>query len=96
MNDPAARPFPQDQRRSVLIRKATWTDRAALTRLAELDSAEIPVAPILLAFVHRDLRAALSLRDGAIVADPFHRTAEVVELLTLHAEQLLRPGRSPR
>ncbi len=32
--------------------------------------------------------AALSLRDGSVIADPFSPTAELVELLRLRARQL--------
>ena len=36
---------------------------------------------ILIAEVGEELRAALSLSEGSVVADPFHPTADVVELL---------------
>jgi hypothetical protein len=35
-----------------------------------------------------ELRAALSLTDGATIADPFHRTASLVDLLNMRARQL--------
>ncbi|HEX4281681.1 MAG TPA: hypothetical protein VHZ27_13005, partial [Solirubrobacteraceae bacterium] len=41
---------------------------------------------------HRPSRPG-SARDGAVVADPFHRTAQLVTLLQTRAEQLLRDDR---
>jgi hypothetical protein len=73
---------------SVVIRPERPEDRAALARLAELDSARLPAAPVLVAVVGGELRAALSLSDGAAIADPFHRTAWLMTLLTVRAGQL--------
>jgi hypothetical protein len=76
---------------SITIRNAYADDESAINRLAALDSAGRPPAmPLLLAEVDGDLRAALSLRDSSVVADPFHRTVEIVELLRTHAESLRR------
>lgn len=63
------------------IRFATERDETAVTRLSALDSARVPAGLLLLAEEHGDLRAALSLNDGRAIADPFHRTAHLVELL---------------
>ena len=52
-----------------------------MTRLASLDSAPVPPGPLLLAERDGELRAALSLSDGRAVADPFHPTAAIVDLL---------------
>ena len=71
----------------VTIRRATESDEAALARLAALDSAAVPAAPVLLAESNGELRAALSLRDGETVADPFHPTAKLLELLATFAAQ---------
>ena len=73
---------------SVTIRHAFPDDELALVRLAALDSAEVPPQPLLVADVHGELRAALSLRDGSVIADPFHRTRPLVELLSSRAAQL--------
>jgi hypothetical protein len=73
---------------SIVIRPDRPEDRRALARLAGLDSASVPRSPLLLAEVGGELRAALSLADGAAIADPFHRTAWLVSLLTVRAEQL--------
>jgi hypothetical protein len=43
---------------------------------------------ILIAEVHGELRAAYSLSEGRTIADPFHRTAELIDLLMLRANHL--------
>ena len=70
---------------SILIRGASGSDGPVLTRLAALDSAPVPFGPTLIAEVDGEPRAALALRDRTVVADPFERTAEVVQLLQVHA-----------
>ncbi len=70
----------------VTIRSAYADDAASLARLAALDSAEVPAGPMLIAEVEGELRAALSLRDGAALADPFVPTVALVRLLRLRAE----------
>jgi hypothetical protein len=70
---------------SITIRPAYADDHSPVARLAALDSAEIPSAPILLAEVDGQLRAALSLDDGAVIADPFFPSVHLVELLRSHA-----------
>jgi hypothetical protein len=72
----------------VTVRLASSADAGALARLAELDSRPLPPGPHLMA--ERDGRpdAALSLTTGALVADPFRRTAELRELLRCHAGRL--------
>jgi hypothetical protein len=65
----------------ITIRRARPSDAEALKRVAELDSSRAPTAPVVLAAVGGEVRAALSLADGAIVADPFHETVAIVELL---------------
>ena len=67
----------------------------ALIRLAALDSAEVPAGPVMLAEVAGEVRAAVSLSDRTVIADPFHPTAPLVELLVKWAEQALGE-RSPR
>jgi hypothetical protein len=70
---------------TISIRATTTADARTLARLAALDSAPAPFGPTLIAEVDGQPRAALGLRDGRIVADPFARTAELVQLLELHA-----------
>ena len=83
---------------TITIRLAGDGDTAALATLAQLDSASVPESPVLLADEGGQLRAALSLRDGSAVADPFHRTAAIVELLSARAAQLRgdEPARARR
>ena len=69
---------------SVTIRVAHAGDEEALGRLAALDSRHVPAAPVLVAIVDGELRAARSLADGSAVADPFARTADLVALLAAH------------
>jgi hypothetical protein len=73
---------------SLTLRFGFPDDAQALARLAALDSAQSPAHPVLLAEVNGELRAALSLSGGAVVADPFHASAAVVELLRARALQL--------
>ena len=75
----------------VSIRLATSDDHPALVRLAALDSGEVPFRPALVAELDGELVAALSLRGGRPLADPFRRSAEIVELLELRARQLAAP-----
>jgi hypothetical protein len=70
---------------TITIRPAFADDRAALIRLAALDSSPVPTSPVLLAEVDEEARAALSLADGSVVADPFFRTLDLVALLRAHA-----------
>jgi hypothetical protein len=65
----------------VTLRTATAADAAEVTRLATIDSASVPSGPLLLAEVDGELRAALSIADGGVIADPFVPTANLVELL---------------
>ena len=63
---------------SLLIYLARTDDRRELHRLAALDSSDPLQGDVLLGRVDGELRAALSLSDGRVVADPFTRTAHVV------------------
>jgi hypothetical protein len=69
----------------ITIRAAGDADLAALARLAGRDSDRVPAGPLLIAAVGPEVRAAISLVDGAVVADPFHRTVELVEMLRIRA-----------
>jgi len=72
----------------VTLRYAAAADADGLDVLAQLDSALAPAGPALVAEVDGRLRAALPLDGGAPIADPFHRGAELIELLRLRAAQL--------
>jgi hypothetical protein len=70
---------------AITITHSTESDSRHLWRLAALDDRRAPRGPALLAYVDGELRAALGLVDGQAVADPFHPTAELVEMLRLQA-----------
>ena len=71
---------------SITIRPAYADDHTALAHLAALDSAAgVPASPMLLAEVDGELRAALSLTDATVIADPFFATQHLVRLLRAHA-----------
>jgi hypothetical protein len=74
---------------TISIRPAAESDDRTLMRLAALDSAPVPSGDVLLADIDGEPRAALSLLDGSVVADPFERTADVVRLLQVHATAVL-------
>ena len=77
----------------VTIRYAFPDDARALARLAALDSQPASSDMLLIAEVAGELRAALT-RDGQAIADPFHPTADLVQLLRARARQLEAAERS--
>jgi hypothetical protein len=80
--------------RPLTVRTASDADRTALDRLAALDSAE-PLRDSRALMAELDGRpvAAVALSDQAVLADPFERTAEIVEMLKLRVRQLSRRPR---
>ena len=80
---------------AVTIREGEPADDAALRRLAERDSATVPSGPLVVALAGGELRAAVAIDDGATIADPFHRTDELVELARTRATQLRERRQSP-
>ena len=85
---PAATHVPRCVVEDVTIRRATEADRAALDRLAALDSARAPVGEVLIAVVGDEAWGAIEIGGGAAIADPFRPTAALVELLSLRAARL--------
>ena len=71
----------------ITIRMSEASDRAALGRLAALDSRDKLRGEALLGFERGALVAALPLDGGEPIADPFEFTAGVVDLLKLRAYQ---------
>ena len=65
----------------LVLRPATSVDTADLERLAALDSARPLEGEVLLAYAGGDVRAALAVETGRVVADPFYPSADLVELL---------------
>ncbi len=74
--------------KAIVIRTASAADDRVLARLAALDSQPPLAGPALLAEVDGAPRAALALAADRAVADPFHPTADLVELLRLRASRL--------
>ena len=72
----------------VMLRPATVADDAAVWRLAQLDSSAVPTGPVLIAEVGGRPLAAPGVLDGRAIADPFERTAELIDLLRLRASHL--------
>ncbi len=79
---------------AIVIRHATDADISALADLAILDTREPLTGPALIAEVDGVARAALDTADGSVAADPFAPTAELVELLRLHARSTRTPARA--
>ena len=75
---------------NINIRQLTAADSVAVDRLAELESTDAPTGLLLGAEVEGKLLAAMSRAAGALVADPFSRTAELRDILELRAGQLLQ------
>ena len=67
----------------IRIRQATARDAFALRSLAALDDRPALRGEVLLAEEAGELRAAISLETGRTVANPFARTAELVDMLRM-------------
>jgi hypothetical protein len=82
--------------RPITLRLALPADLAALQRLAQLDSRNLPPGPHLLAERDGRIDVAISLATGELIADPFRRTAELCALLRCHAgDELVAAERDP-
>lgn len=82
----------------ITIRLATPADGGSLRRLAALDSSRALTGDVLVAEAGGTILAAIAVSNGEVVADPFERTAELVELLRLRAgrrgpQRARAPGR---
>jgi hypothetical protein len=73
----------------ITIRKA-HPEEPGVLRIAALDSARVPSAPLLVAEVDGQVRAVRSIHSDESIADPFFATADVLELLDVHAERIVR------
>jgi hypothetical protein len=76
----------------LVIRNAAADDNGHLRRLALLDSAPVPSGPVLVAEQGGMLVAAVPLRGGRSIADPFVPSADIVTLLELRRTQLRAAG----
>lgn len=68
---------------NIIIREATTGDAFALRRLAALDSRAALRGTALVAEEHGELRAAIDLSDGRVIANPFAPTADLVDMLRI-------------
>ena len=85
-----------DYNEDVTIRVAAPSEWDAIDLLAQRDSAPPPPRDeMLVAEVDGEMRAAVSVRNGYAIADPFRRTGEHVALLRARAEQLREAYPSP-
>ena len=66
---------------AITIRNSNLGDLPAVHELAQLDGGVEPQGDMLLAFVDGTLRVAVGRMDGRVVADPFHLTRDLVELV---------------
>jgi hypothetical protein len=66
---------------SITIRQSTQSDVEAIERVAALDSGRAPAGRTLVALEDGEVRAVMPLDGSRPLADPFHHTAELVELL---------------
>jgi hypothetical protein len=71
----------------ITIKHSNEVDQAELVRLAQLDDQDVPMGDSLLAYVGEELRAAVPLKGRGAIADPFHLTGDVIELLRFRAQQ---------
>lgn len=71
----------------LIIRRSREEDAAAIERLRQLDSQRAPAGELMLAEVGGELVAAVAVAGDQIIADPFRRTAHVVELLRVSLAQ---------
>ena len=78
----------QPIKESVLLRLTTIGDADAIERLAALEGMAEPDCRCVVAEVDGTVVAALPLRGGTVMADPFRPTAHLVPLLELRAKQL--------
>ena len=81
---------------TIVIRRAAADDLDALRRLAALDSARALLGDVLVAESDGTVRAAYSIDEQRVIADPFVPTAALVTLLETRAAPLreARPKRN--
>ena len=84
--------FPADL---YIIRLATEQDAATIRRLAALDSAHPLTGRVLIGEIEGVPAAALSLKTGRAIADPFRRTGDLRVHLRARASALEAVSREP-
>jgi hypothetical protein len=81
---------------TISLQTASAQHEPALRELSQLDSARTIRRPALMAVVDGRLVAAIAVRDGRVVADPFVATEDAVKLLRLRADELRGGARQRR
>jgi hypothetical protein len=81
---------------TISLRVASDRDATVIEKLSALDSKPALHAPAVVALVDGRPVAAASLSDASVVADPFVPTADLVEMLRVHAAGERSTGRSRR
>ena len=94
---PAAREIPASRKADArpqrfIVRLAEAGDEGLLRRLAALDSSRLPAGPLLVGEMGGGIQAAVPVMGGKPIANPFVRTAELVSVLQLRAEQMRANG----
>ncbi len=84
------RHYTGDPDAPLLIRPASPDDEPAIARLSALDEHVLPHGERLIGELGGRIVAALDVRSGDVVADPFVPTRGIVELLGLRAAQVQR------
>jgi hypothetical protein len=79
---------------TITIRSAGPEDADTIARLAQRDTTTVPAGALLLAEVGGEAVAAMTVDGTRVIADPFRRTADAVELLRSRADQVGRRRRS--
>ena len=87
---PVAPRHPGTNDDAVVIRPAAPADEPAIARLSALDEHELPRGDRLIGELGGRIVAALDVRSGDAVADPFVPTSGLLELLGLRAAQVRR------
>jgi hypothetical protein len=92
----AMAPLPSPHLAGVVLRAARPDDARDVERLARLDSRRPLGGPVLVAEEDGVLRAALSLADGTVAADPFAPTDHLVALLRREGARRMAPPAASR
>jgi len=77
------------------LRMCKPADDPEIDRLAALSEAPVPYGRLVVALLDGKLVAALPLNGDPIIRDPFVKTAPLVRLLEVRAEQLREPAPRP-
>ena len=77
---------------TVTVRRSREDDAPGLRVLADLDSARVPAGVMLVAEVDGELRAAVALDGRSVIADPFHHTRHLVDLLEVARREKATPA----